>query len=79
MNTIKILFRFSKSSEHDKLFTNEEVLKLVLPILDIHITDEHILMTLTSKMIKGKQAGNDENLADLVIYTAGMMKNATLN
>lgn len=30
-------------------------------------------------MVKGKQAGNDENLADLVIYTVGMMKNATLN
>jgi hypothetical protein len=83
LNTIKILFRYSKQSEFDEFFNDEELTKDILSILRVHIDEEHILLTLTNKLVavrdKKVDISNEDALVDLVIYSVGMMKNASLN
>jgi hypothetical protein len=83
LNTIKILFRYSKQSEFDEFFNDEELMRDILSILRVHINEEHILLTLTNKLVtvrdKKVDISNEDALVDLVIYSVGMMKNASLN
>jgi hypothetical protein len=82
LNTIKILFRFSKGSEFDKLYFQECIYDPLIKIVKIFVEEEALLDSLTSRTLN-KASGivkisNVDSIYDLLIYTIGILKNSSM-
>jgi len=85
LSIVKILFRYSKSSENDSLYENESIYDDLLHIINAYYIDGRtILDQLTTKLLKKTNSPdieikNTNAIFDMLIYIVGLLKNSSLN
>ena len=85
LSVIKIIFKYSKGKEYDKLFESEQIYDDMLHIITTYyIEGRSILDQLTKKVIKKVNSNNVEikntnATFDLLIYIVGLLKNSSIS
>ncbi len=80
LNIVKVVFKYSKGTENDKIFKEEKALTILAEIINTCFNQQlETIMELTKKKVGTQVISNDDNLFDLVIYSMGTIKNVSSN
>lgn len=83
LSAVKILFRYSKGSENDDLYEEENIFEILLKVITNYYIDGRVITDqLTMKVLKKNgpnvEIKNTNAMFDMLIYIVGLLKNASL-
>ncbi len=82
LNTVKVLFNFSKNPANDTLFKEERLFEQLLGLLRNYLDEGELFVHATSRKLQrgGREPvviSNEESVYTLLIYIVGILKNSS--